>query len=450
MSWVVNRQLLEYKAKAKRELDLRMSVNPLNWFIPIEHPQLMQKEFIDSPKKNKLVSGGNRSTKTVSGAVHVISNCLDYPGYDAWAATWADLSVPILQAEYWRWLPKDNTVKYAQFSEQRGFSNRIILFTNESKIRFKTYDQGRESFQGAKKHIIHLDEESPEEIVKECKVRLIDANGMLIRTLTPLKGITYTHDEFIENAKDDPEIAYWYFDSRYNPHIDQEAQKRIIGSYAEKEAEVRQTGHFVDITSGRAYYTFSNENIIGEEECKIKSFEYMKFRPLEISCDFNIDLMCWNIGQEQIDNDIVFDFVELENEANTDYLCQVLKNKYSQHEGGWHFYGDISGNKRDPAAAKTNWAIIREHFPNARIDYQNIRNIKDRIDSFNGRIKNSSGVHWFVTKNCKRLIRDCRQVTWEHLLNKNKAGKLTHASDGESYKMLWKHSLMGKIRSKQL
>ncbi len=175
----------------------------------------------------------------------------------------------------------------------------------------------------------------------------------------------------------------------------------------------------------------------------------MKKRPLEVSCDFNVDLMCWNIGQEKEGKDYVFDFVELENEANTDYLCQVLKNQYPQHEGGWHFYGDISGNKRDPAAARTNWAIIREHFPGASIDYQNIRNIKDRIDAFNGRLRNKNGCHWFVTKNCKRLIKDLRQVTWEHLLNKGKAGRLTHASDGESYRMFWKYPLTGKIRSKQ-
>ncbi|KKK71061.1 hypothetical protein LCGC14_2917720 [marine sediment metagenome] len=260
--------------------------------------------------------------------------------------------------------------------------------------------------------------------------------------MTPLNGITYTYDEMIENEIGDSEVEYWYWRTSDNVHIDQTAATRILGGYAEREREARSEGHFLNLTTGNSYYPFSEENIID-------SFEYMKRRPLEVSCDFNVDLMCWNIGQEKEGKDFVFDFVELENEANTDYLCQVLKNQYPQHEGGWHFYGDISGNKRDPAASRTNWAIIREHFPGASINYQNIRNIKDRIDSFNGRIKNSAGKHWFVTKNCKRLIRDLRQVTWEHLLNKNKAGKLTHASDGESYKMFWKYPLTGKIRVKQ-
>jgi hypothetical protein len=264
----------------------------------------------------------------------------------------------------------------------------------------------------------------------------------MIRTMTPLRGVTYTADEFIENELGDPEVEYWYWDNRFNSHINQETLERIIGGYAEKEQEVRQSGHFLNLTTGNAYYPFSDENVID-------SFKYINGRPLEISCDFNVDLMCWNIGQERREKDYVFDFVEIENQANTEQLCITLKEKYQNHRGGFHFYGDISGNKRDPAASRTNWAIVKQHFPNAIIDYQPIRNIKDRIDAFNGRIKNANGCHWFVTKNCRRLIKDLRQVTWEHLMSKGKAGKLTHASDGESYKMFWKYPLTGKIRSKQ-
>jgi phage terminase large subunit-like protein len=432
----------ELLAKAVYTRNLRKKKRPTDYFIPYDIKELNQKAFFESRKKNKGVFGGNRSGKTLCGAVYVIKYCLDNEGADCWAATWADLSIPIQQKMYYEWLPKDRSVKYANYSNKRGFANRVIEFANGSMIRFKTYDQGRESFQGAAKDIIHLDEEPKEDIVNECKARLIDRSGTLIRTMTPLNGITYTSDEFLENESNDLEVQYWFWDNRYNKEIDQDALQRIIGGFAEREAEVRQTGHFLNLTTGNAYYAFSEENIIPD-------FEYMKRRPLEIDCDFNVDLMCWNISQEKEGKDYTFDFVEIENEANTDYLCQVLKNKYPEHEGGFHFYGDISGNKRDPAASKTNWAIIREHFPNAEIDYQQIRNIKDRVDAVNGRLKNSNGIFWYITRNCKRLIKDLRQVTWEHLLNKNKAGKLTHASDGASYRLFWKFPLTPKKRSKQ-
>ena len=430
--------------KALYTQKIRKEQNPLRYFVPIDHPELRQLEFLRSKKRNEAIFGGNRSSKTLSGTIKVIKKCIDEPGTDAWAATWADMSVPVQQKEYWKWLPKDEKIiKYASFSEQRGFTNRIIQFQNGSAIRFKTYDQGRESFQGANKDIIHLDEEPPQEIVSECKVRLIDRNGVLLRTMTPLNGITYTYDDVVLNENNDSEVVYWFFNSEHNPYIDQEAQERIINSYASKEAEVRKTGHFMNLTSGNAYYSFGEENIID-------GFKYMNTRPLEISCDFNIDLMSWHIGQELNGKDYTFDFVELEGHANTELLCQMLKNKYVNHLGGWIFYGDIAGNQRRPESARTNWAIIKEQFPNALIYYQNITNIKDRIDSTNARLKNSRGeMLYFITKNCKRLVKDYRQVTWEMLLSKNKAGKLTHASDGESYKMLWKYDLRGKPKGYQ-
>ena len=420
-------------AKAIYTRNLRKRKNPLDYF----QPQPYQTGLHESEKRNLNVFGGNRSGKTLNGAAFVIERCLQIPNYDCWGATWADMSVPIQQKTYWNLLPKDDTIKFARWSEQRGFTHKMIMFANGSRIRFKTYEQGRESFQGASKDIIHLDEEPPQDITNECKARLIDRNGIMLRTLTPLDGITYTYDEVVLNETGDNEVEFWYWDSSLNEYIDQTALSRVIGSYATKEAEVRKTGHFMNLTSGSAYYSFGEENIID-------SFRYMNNRPLEISCDFNVDLMTWHIGQELNGLDYTFDFVELEGQANTELLCQMLKNQYVNQVGGWIFYGDVAGNQRRPESARTNWAIIKENFPTALVYYQNIKNIKDRVDSTNARLKNSRGEMLYrITKNCKRLIKDYRQVTWEMLLNKGKAGKLTHASDGESYKFHWKYDLRG-------
>lgn len=59
-----------------------------------------------------------------------------------------------------------------------------------SRLGFKSYDQGREAFQGTEKHIIWLDEESNESIRSECVMRLMTTNGLLIETFTPLRGLT--------------------------------------------------------------------------------------------------------------------------------------------------------------------------------------------------------------------------------------------------------------------
>src|ERR1039458_8327908 len=368
-------------AKAYQARNVLFRSVPHKYFNPLPY----QLPFWESKKKDRTVLGGNRSGKTENVTVYEIKKCLDNPGFDCWAATWADMSVPVQQKKFFEKLPKDQTIKYASFSEQRGFTHKIIMFANGSKIRFKTYEQGRESFQGTSKDIILLDEEAPEDIVSECKARLIDRNGEMIRSMTPLDGITYTYDQVVLNEGNDPEVVYWFWDSSLNTYVNQDALQRIINGYPSKEAEVRNKGHFLNLTTGNAYYTFSDDNIIN-------SYLYKNYLPLEVSCDFNIDLMCWNIGQEDQGVDFVFDFVEVENQANTEFMCNELLNKFPQHEGGFIFYGDIAGDQRHPESSRTNWAIIREYFPNASINYQNIRNIKDRIDSFNARVKNNNNI----------------------------------------------------------
>lgn len=258
----------------------------------------------------------------------------------------------------------------------------------------------------------------------------------LFLTGTP-EQLNWGYEMLIENPQPNTKM---YRGSTYDnvKYVGEDYIQNLKAHYSEKEIDAYVKGEFVNLTTGNAYYPFSDANII-------KKFEYLNYRPLEISCDFNVDIMSWHIGQEMNGSDFTFDFVELEGQANTELLCQMLKNKYPNQQGGWIFYGDIAGSQRRPETSRTNWAIIKDQFPNAKIYYQNINNIKDRIDAVNSRLKNSLGdSYYFITENCKRLIKDYRQVTWEMLLNKTKAGKLTHASDGESYKLFWKYDLRGK------
>ena len=62
-----------------------------------------------------------------------------------------------------------------------------------SRVVFKTYDQGRESYQGAKVDGIWFDEEPPITIYTEGLTRTMstvpgEPNGLVLCTFTPLKG----------------------------------------------------------------------------------------------------------------------------------------------------------------------------------------------------------------------------------------------------------------------
>jgi phage terminase large subunit-like protein len=66
-----------------------------------------------------------------------------------------------------------------------------------SQLTLKSYDQGRESFQGTAQHLVWLDEEMPLNIYTECLLRTMTTNGMILLTFTPLKGKTEVINMFL-------------------------------------------------------------------------------------------------------------------------------------------------------------------------------------------------------------------------------------------------------------
>ena len=59
-----------------------------------------------------------------------------------------------------------------------------------SNLAFKSYDQGREKFQGTAKHGINFDEEPPADVYFEGLTRLMTTKGLMICTFTPLRGMS--------------------------------------------------------------------------------------------------------------------------------------------------------------------------------------------------------------------------------------------------------------------
>lgn len=76
----------------------------------------------------------------------------------------------------------------------------------KSMLQFKSYDQGRRTFQGTKKDGVWLDEEPGIEVYEECLLRLTattpgDENGLMLCTFTPLLGLSKVALKFL------PELA---------------------------------------------------------------------------------------------------------------------------------------------------------------------------------------------------------------------------------------------------
>lgn len=74
-----------------------------------------------------------------------------------------------------------------------------------STLQFKSYDQGREAFEGTAQHFVHLDEESPADVYTECLLRIMTTNGLLTLTATPLQGLTELMLLFLPELQPTPE-----------------------------------------------------------------------------------------------------------------------------------------------------------------------------------------------------------------------------------------------------
>jgi len=74
-----------------------------------------------------------------------------------------------------------------------------------SVLTFKSYDQGREAFQGTEQNVVWLDEEPPADVYSECLLRTMPTatftGGIVMLTFTPLRGISDVVLSFLPDGR---------------------------------------------------------------------------------------------------------------------------------------------------------------------------------------------------------------------------------------------------------
>jgi phage terminase large subunit-like protein len=121
---------------------------------------------------------------------------------------------------------------------------------NNSRIRLKYYEQGREKFQADTVDCVWLDEESDMGIYTESLTRTNATKGMLYMTFTPLKGMSEVVRRFLHEQSPDRIDVNMTIDDAL--HIAPEDRQKIINSYPVHERAARITGQPV-LGSGRIF-----------------------------------------------------------------------------------------------------------------------------------------------------------------------------------------------------
>lgn len=228
------------------ERDRRRSDDPLKYVE--RHPKQIEAHEATEPIRSLF--WGNRVGKTEWGAMEVSEYATTHhkhrelrPPFQIWAACPSyDVQKDTTQLKLMRYLPK-KMIKSISWL-RKGIIKEIQL-TNGVSIVFKSYEQGREKFQGAGVRLIWFDEEPPHDIWEECFVR-VEAGQQLdvILTMTAIKGMTWVYDDiYLDTSNQDLFISEAGWDD--NPFLTEKQKEQMARGLSPEALKVRKEGKFV-------------------------------------------------------------------------------------------------------------------------------------------------------------------------------------------------------------
>lgn len=295
----LQKELLELLEEKERQVEF----NKISTLFPNVGPfrrELYPKHiaFMNAGKdfSQRAFIAANRTGKTVSGAAEMSYHLTgQYPEWwegrrflnaiSAWAAGVSNQSTKEIQqyeligdlSNFGTGLiPKDCILK---ITKKPGVADAVeTVFVQHksggtSQLTFKSYEQGRDSFQGTKKQVIWLDEEPKDRsIFTECLTRTMDKYnpGIIYCTFTPLFGLSDVVMNFLPDGKV-PEDGFdplhpYKFVTQVNweevPHLSESQKKEILDSYSPHERDARSKG--VPSLGAGAIYPYTEDSIVTE------------------------------------------------------------------------------------------------------------------------------------------------------------------------------------------
>jgi phage terminase large subunit-like protein len=283
-----------------------------------------------------------------------------------------------------------------------------------SELRFKSYEQGRESFQGATIDGAHLDEEPPYNIYSETLTRTMATSpghhGMIILTMTPLKGVTQMVLHFSQTEEEaeegkDPVVrnvaplevvnSRAYISGTWDEasHLNEDEKKRMISSYSPHERDARTKG-IPSIGSGLIYP-------VREEQYVISPIQIPDHWPRCFGLDFG-----WHhptaavfLAHDQ-DNDVVYAYAEYSASHLTPqhHAYQLIRQGADWMPGAYDHAGEAS-NQSDGSNVVDLYreAGLRYMVPaDKRSVNKGIYTNLQRME--NGKFKVFSTLHKFLTE----------------------------------------------------
>lgn len=387
----------------------------------ITEQRTSQREAILSALRHTeafLLSGGNRSGKTESGA-GMLSVAFAAGSGEWWVKEWCEINqipldlIPSKPSEVWvsalsygdaltylrpkieKYCPKGTT-----FIRWKAQDRAHALLPNGGKILSMSAESGREKFQGGSVSLVVLDEEHPKDIFDESMLRCIDLKGRVVCTMTPLKGITWVHDVFIEN----PQIGYGActITGLDNPFVSSVKMRKAIAHMSEASQRSRLFGEFTN-QQGLVYQEF-NRNIH-----VVESFEIPDHWAKDRAIDFGVrnPFACLFFAHDERD-DVIHVYREYYQTEKTSLENGHALNNIARRYNESYRWTVADPESRDGRLTLSRECSIETHpAPKHLGVVETINWVKERLA-----LDASGKPHLVVHDNCKNLIREFRLYKW--------------------------------------
>lgn len=395
------------------EKQRRIAENPLKY----AKSHIKQKEFFAADKHIRVLFWGNRVGKTEGCAQEVTryatgeKDKVDLP-IEIWVACPSyDLQKETTQKKLEKYLPK-HKIKHITYVKAGTWGE--VEMIDGTKINFKSYEQGREKFQGAGKRLIWFDEEPPHDIWEECTVRAEAGIPLdIIMSMTPIKGMTWVYDElFMQTGNPEIFISEASWDD--NPYLD-ERQKQLMGMNKSDEAiQVRKFGKFVQRV-GLVCNWWDREKNLAEYPEIPKTYTYFEVLDGGFS-----DPAAWLLIGVDNDGDVhVVDGYREKGLSDGElYSRRQTKTKGITITRGWIDYSDA--RLRDNLL-KLGWSL--EPVSKKTGDVQNWDEIIAEKLAEYGKMQRGTGKpRLFINRKLDWLVQEIENLTWLEIKRQSDSG----------------------------
>lgn len=236
-----------------QEVERLKSLNPMHFYRPNSEKHAA---FHASTAGVRAIFGGNRSGKTTTAICDDIIQMAPAEllpkhllGYKVGSCPFyvrvmtPDMQrtmIPVIHHKLREWLPR--ALIPQGFDKHYNKAGQFLQLECGCRFDFLSYEMDLDKFGGTALHRCHYDEEPPEDRREECLVRLVDFDGDEIFSMTPLKGMTWSHRQILKN--DDPDVFRVTVSMRDNPNLNARGVERKLRLLSEDARRMREQGEF--------------------------------------------------------------------------------------------------------------------------------------------------------------------------------------------------------------